>query len=264
MIWVAILLLVGVVMTPLLLALRRPAAAQGRREADLALYRGQAEELDRERESGRLSEAAHRAAMLEVQRRLLTAPEDRAAGASVRSLGLVGALVFLIPAAAIGFYLWRGSPQLPAATLEVRQEIQNRDQGLIDTLRARLETLDPASDSARQGFVLLGEVERNRGRVREAAEALERALAVRFDADVAADIAELRLELNAPDAALPLIARALAEKPGDPRIRFLAGLAETLAGRHANARRVWQALLADTPRDAPWRGMLEMRLQELP
>jgi cytochrome c-type biogenesis protein CcmH len=263
-IWVAILLVVALAMTPLLLALRRPAAARGRRDADLALYRAQADELDREREAGRLSEAAHKAAMLEVQRRLLAAPEDVAARGSVRSLGLVGALVFLIPAAAVGFYLWRGSPQLPAATLEVRQQIQERDQGLIDTLRARIETLDPTSDTARQGFLLLGEVERNRGRVREAAEAFERALAVRFDADVAADVAELRLELNAPDAALPLIVRALAEKPGDPRIRFLAGLAETQAGRHANARRVWQALLADTPRDAPWRGMLELRLQELP
>jgi cytochrome c-type biogenesis protein CcmH len=263
-IWVAILLVVAVAMTPLLLALRRPAAARGRRDADLALYRAHADELDSEREAGRLSEAAHRAAMLEVQRRLLAAPEDVSARASVRSLGTIGALVFLIPAAAIGFYLWRGSPQVPAATLEVRQEIQQRDQGLIDTLRARLETLDPASDTARQGWMLLGEVERNRGRVREAAEAFERSLAIRFDPDVAADIAELRLELNAPDAALPLIARALAEKPGDPRIRFLAGLAETLAGRHANARRVWQALLADTPRDAPWRNMLEMRLQDLP
>ncbi len=58
--------------------------------------------------------------------------------------------------------------------------------------------------------------------------------------------------------------RALAEAPGDPRLRFLAGLLAAEAGRPAEARALWQALLADTPADAPWRGMLERAAQRLP
>ena len=72
--WALIALLILAVLVPLLLAVLRPARARGRREADLALYRAQMAELERERASGRLDEAAHRAAMLEVQRRLLAAP----------------------------------------------------------------------------------------------------------------------------------------------------------------------------------------------
>jgi len=73
-------LLVGAValaaMLPLVVVVLRPARARGRAEADLALYRAQLAELDREREAGRLDAAAHAAATLEVQRRILAAPKE--------------------------------------------------------------------------------------------------------------------------------------------------------------------------------------------
>jgi len=55
-----------------------------------------------------------------------------------------------------------------------------------------------------------------------------------------------------------------AEAPADPRLRFLAGMVAAEAGRPEEARTVWQALLVDTPPDAPWRAMLESRLSALP
>ena len=48
MIWIAILLLALAAMVPLVATLFRPVVARGRREADLALYRAQLAELDRE------------------------------------------------------------------------------------------------------------------------------------------------------------------------------------------------------------------------
>jgi cytochrome c-type biogenesis protein CcmH len=56
----------------------------------------------------------------------------------------------------------------------------------------------------------------------------------------------------------------LAAEPDDPRLRFLAGLVEAESGRPANARALWQALLNESPPDAPWRGLLERRLTGLP
>ena len=127
-----------------------------------------------------------------------------------------------------------------------------------------VEALDPRSEQARQGWILLGNAERGRGRPQAALEAWHRAVAVRFDAALAGDIAELEIERGAPAEATPWITRALVETPNDPRLRFLAGLLEAEACRSANARAVWQALLVDTPPDAPWRGMLERRLSALP
>ena len=60
------------------------------------------------------------------------------------------------------------------------------------------------------------------------------------------------------------LAMALPAAPAWPTLRFLAGLVEAESGRPANARALWQALLTDTPADAPWRAMLERRLNALP
>jgi cytochrome c-type biogenesis protein CcmH len=112
--------------------------------------------------------------------------------------------------------------------------------------------------------MLLGNAERNRGRLEEAATAWARALGIRFDPQLAGDMAELYIETQNHTAAAALLARALATSPADPRLRFLTGLAEARAGRPANARNVWQALLADAPRDALWRAVVERQLQSLP
>lgn len=264
MIW----LLVGVValaaMTPLAIAVLRPARARGRAEADLALYRAQLAELDRERDAGRLDATAHAAATLEVQRRILSAPRDDAASAGRSSAAIIAAALFLVPAAAIGLYLVRGVPDMPSAPYDLRRQQQEAEEGLLNALRQRIAQVDPNSEPARQGFLLLGNAERNRGRNAAAAEAWARALAIRFDPQLAGDLAELQIEENNLAEAASLLARALGNAPGDPRLRFLTGLAEARAGRPANARSVWTALLADAPRDAPWRSVVERQLQALP
>ena len=84
MIWIALLLLALAAMVPLVAMLFRPVVTRGRREADLALYRAQLAELDREAAAGRLEGDALRAAQVEVQRRLLQAPAEAAPAARGR------------------------------------------------------------------------------------------------------------------------------------------------------------------------------------
>ncbi|MBR0649262.1 c-type cytochrome biogenesis protein CcmI [Roseomonas terrae] len=264
-IWILLALVALAALLPLALALWRPRAARGRREADMALYRAQLTELDREREAGRLDEAGHRAARLEVQRRLIAAADQSEALATTARGG--GAVLLLVPmmiAAGLGLYLLRGTPGMPSATYAERAAVMARDEQILAMLRARLEALDPQSPQARQGWILLGNAERGRGRSEAAIAAWRRAIEAHFDASLAAEIAELEIERGAPAEATPWIARALTEVPNDPRLRFLAGLVEVESGRPANARALWQALLTDTPADAPWRGMLERRLNALP
>ena len=57
---------------------------------------------------------------------------------------------------------------------------------------------------------------------------------------------------------------ALALQPGDPRLTFLAGVAEFRRDRPEAARALWQELLRAAPSDAPWRGIVEEHLRALP
>jgi cytochrome c-type biogenesis protein CcmH len=270
MIWLLIAGLSLLALAPLGWSLWRPAALRGRRDADLALYQAQRAELDREREAGRLDEAGHRAGLLEVQRRLLSAPEDAApppAASNTRRL----ALLAMAPALALSIYAARGTPEMPSMTYAERQAAvtrgmaaQGQEEALLARLREALAAQDPASDRARQGYIMLGNAERTRGRPAEAATAFATALAARFEADLAAQLAQVLLESDQTEAATRLLAEARPQAPEHIGLRFLSGLAAERAGNTAEARATWQALIAEAPAEAPWRAMVSRRLEALP
>jgi len=263
--WLALAGVALAVLAPLAYSLIRPPRLRGRGEADLALYRAQLVELEAQRAEGRLDEPAHRAATLEVQRRVLSAPKPEAAAPPRRvTAAIVLATVVLVPGAAIPLYLWRGVPEMPSATGDERRAALAQDDALIDQLRERLARADPTTEMGRQGWIMLGNAERNRGRWAEAAAAWERAISGRFDPTLAAELAEVFIELRETDKARDLLTRGLAQQPANPQLRFLTGLAEARDGRAENARSTWRALLADAPRDAPWREVVEARLRQLP
>jgi cytochrome c-type biogenesis protein CcmH len=234
MIWVALLLLAAAAVAPLCLALRQQTAARGRREAALALHRAQLAELDRDLSEGRIAAPEHEIARLEIQRRLLAADgaADRQATRSGRA-PILAAMV-IVPAAALGLYLLGGTPDMPAAPLAARiaaaRARAEQAQTLITELRARLAKMDPHSDTARQGFVLLGGAEAGRGNLPAAVEAWRTALGTKFDPTLAAETAEALSEING--------------RP-DPE-----------------ATELFRRALASAPPDAPWRPMAERRLRE--
>jgi cytochrome c-type biogenesis protein CcmH len=241
---VSAILLVLVCLAPLALGLWRGRVGRDRREAALALHRAQLAELDRDLADGRLAPSEHAAAQLEVQRRLLAAAElapqavEVAPRAGRRALAL--AVPFVVPILAAALYLIHGQPGMPAMPLAMRikaeQAARTADAAklemLIATLRRQLPTLDPHSEKARQGYVLLGNVEESRGNLDAAAEAWRKALDIRFDPGLAAMAAEARTLVDGgmvdADSA-HLFARALAEGPKDApwRETALQRLAQT-------------------------------------
>ncbi len=262
--WPLLGLLAVAAILPLAASLFRPPAVRGRREADLALYRAQMAELDREREAGRLDEAAHRAAVLEVQRRLLAAPAEPGTrtgrGAKLALWATVGA----VPLLALALY-WPGAlPDMPSAPYSLRQQVASRDEEMLELLRSRLATLDPASPQAQEGYRLLGNAERSRGALGPATEAFRRALAARFDPELVSQLAQILIEDDKLDEARRVLAAALPRAPQHVGLRFLSGLVEARAGHPERARELWQALVAEAPPEAPWRAMVERRMQELP
>lgn len=216
------ILLALVAMLPLVLALRRDRAARDPREAALSLHKAQLLELDRDLADGRLAASEHEAARLEVQRRLLAAadmaPLPLRAGRRVVAL----ATLFAVPAFAAGLYAIRGQPTMPAMPLSARKAANDqqatRAETLITALRQRLTTMDQGSDTARQGYILLGNAEEERGDLSAAADAWRHAVGIRFDPTLAAMAAEARTlvdggTVNADSA--DLFARALAQGAKD-------------------------------------------------
>lgn len=255
-------------------ALRRPRAPAPRAEHDAALYRAQLAELDRDRAEGRLSDAEHRDAVLEVQRRLLAAvpaaadpepavPPPRAAR------WLIGGIAALLPALALALYLPRGMPGMPAFPHAEVQAVRAAERAETDALlarvRARIATLPPGSEDARRGWTLVATVERRRGNVAQAVEAARRALAIRFDPALAVDLAEM-LAIAAEGRVTPeargLLERARAAAPDDLRARYYLALADLQAGDAAAALAGFRAVAQAGPRDAPWRALLEARIAE--
>lgn len=264
MIWALMALLALAALAPAGWALWRPGAARGRREADLALYRSQLAELEAEQAAGRLDPAAFEAARLEVQRRLLAAaPEAATAPLPSRVSPRLLAPLLAVPVAALGLYLARGTPDMPSAPWAERRVVMQRDDALLAQLRASMARLPPGSEQLRQGWLLLGNAERSRGQLDAATEAYAKALEIRFEADAAAQLAQVLLEADRAEEAAGLLARALPQAPQHIGLRFLSGLAELRAGRQANARVIWRSLLADAPEDAPWRLMVQRRLDDL-
>ncbi len=232
MTYVPMLLLALACLAPAAFLVWRPGRARGRRETALALHRAQLSDLERDLAEGRLAPAEHAAATLEVQRRMLRAAEgaepEGAGGGSTALAATLG----LAPAAALLLYLVGGQPGLPsvphAEMVAAQQEEAARASALAGQLRDRLKGLDPRSEMARKGYVMLGELEVDRGDLAAAAAAWMTALDAGFDPTLAARTAD------ALSAA---------------------------AGRVTpQAAALFRRALAEAPQDAPWRGYAEQRL----
>jgi cytochrome c-type biogenesis protein CcmH len=227
-IWLAIVLLAAITLAPLALSLRRTAAARGRQEAAVALHRAQLAELDRDLADGRIAAAEHANAVLEVLRRLLVAAGGAETASRSSSRGPVLFALVMVPLGGLVLYLMGGSPELPAVPLADRiaaaREREAREAALIGQLRQRLSQIDPHSEQARQGYILLGNAEASRGRLQEAADAWRTALAARFDPTIAAEAAEALTEAHGrvDDEAASLFRRAIAESPADAPWRPMA------------------------------------------
>src|SRR5436190_24120231 len=85
--------------------------------SDLAVYRDQLEEIERDRAAGLIGEREAEAARVEVSRRLIGAADAQgpspSAGAPSRRRAAALAALIALPLGAAGLYLHLGSPDLP-------------------------------------------------------------------------------------------------------------------------------------------------------
>ncbi len=226
---------VGVLLIPLL---RSRTASTGRLEGELAIYRDQLAEIERERAAGTLPESEAAAACIEVERRILAAgdqpPPPARADVTLHKV-LPPVLALAIPLLALGLYLQTGRPGLPAAPFAAGQpppasaDEPFSVEKLLAAARARLAAQpdDPEALSA------LGEA--------------------------------LTLEANGTvtQPAVESFNKALAAQPDDPRALYYLGLHEAQSGDSRAALARSPALLAKSPPDAPFLPMLRAEIERV-
>ncbi|MEO1194751.1 MAG: c-type cytochrome biogenesis protein CcmI [Pseudomonadota bacterium] len=265
-------------------------------ESDVLLYKAQLAEIDRDVARGVLAEAEAEATRIEVKRRLLAA--DKAArDARVPRNGprVVPGLVLIaaVLGGAFGLYATLGAPgygDLPLAAriaasdaARATRPSQAEAEAAADLPQPDMSDLDPEFADLMQrlrgalaerpndieGFTLLAQNEARLGRIAQARAAQERVVALKRREASAEDWAELT-ELSvvaaggyvSPEAEAAADA-ALVLDPALGRARYYKGLAEVQGGRPDLAFRRWDALLADSPADAPWVPLLRRELPAL-
>lgn len=261
------------------------------RDADLAVYRDQLAEIDRDLARGVLAGDEGQRLRAEAARRLLEADRARGASAGAGRLSRWPVLVILVLGALGSLALYRdlgapGYPDLPldrriAASEELRQTRPSQAQAvaaapapapvqadadflaLMDKLRAAMQ--DRPDDAA--GLELLARNEAALGNYAAAETAQRSLIRVRGEATTSADHATLAeiMILQAggyvsPEAEAELV-EALKRDPTNGAARFYSGVMFAQIGRPDQTFRLWRPLLEDGPQDAPY---LEVVRAEIP
>lgn len=222
-----------------------------------AIYRDQLRELESEIERGLVSPSDAEAARVEISRRLLHASRDDVHSGSGKGWTRAAAgLIVAAPVAAVGIYVFLGSPSLPDRPLAAR-EAAPTEQADFPTLIARVEAhLEENPDDGR-GWEVVAPAYLRMQRFGDAAEAFANAsrllgaTAVRETNYGEALVWQNRGLVD--EEARAAFQRAIALDSGQVRARFYLARALEQEGAIDEAIAAWRDLLADAPAGgAPW------------
>lgn len=253
-------------------------------QRDLAVYRDQLTEIDRDIERGVLTGEQADAARTEVQRRILATDQrmtkrHKSGEAAARVSRLRPAIIvftLLLFVGGIGLYLDLGRPDLrdrPIASrtdeiIAARQASQSdasRNNALNRAVQDLSNRLLENPDDLK-GWELLGASLMALGRAEEAQTAfLEAVKQSGRDGDYLAMYAESVIRAN--NGQVNTIARGALEEAArsgssDPRIQYFLGLADAQNGNVAAAIDRWIALVNGAPADAGWLPLVIGRIEE--
>lgn len=161
----------------------------------------------------------------------------------------------------IAGYAAQSHPWLPGSPTAAREKIGGDAEGIA----ARQKISDQGPDADKR-MIIADAMARN-GRYADAATIL-RGVTTDHPKDSTAWLALANTLVSHADgrlspAAVFAFRRAEEAQPENPGPPFFLGMALAQSGRLKEARAVWADLLARSPADAPWRGDLIARLQEL-
>ncbi len=251
--------------------LRSPSDAKADAAASEAgFYKAQLEEIRRDVERGLLPQGEAEGARAEAARRLIAAaplpapapqpatPRNRLAAAALIAVGL--------PAIAFPLYAFLGRPRLPDEPLASRMTAP-QTSGEFEAAVAAVEARLIAKPDDGKGWAVIAPVYMRLERYADAAHAYAEALRLVGEDPLRRTAYGEALVAAAggvvTDEARQAFDRGLAEQPGQPQARFYLALGAEQDGKKAEAIRAYEQLIAGSPPDAPWRGVVSARLAAL-
>ncbi|WP_288430734.1 c-type cytochrome biogenesis protein CcmI [uncultured Agrobacterium sp.] len=267
MFWILVAILtavVAIVLTYPLMRSRQTAIAD--REGEVAVYRDQLAELQRERATGLIGETEAEYARAEIGRRLLAAAsgkvDDTPALTPRRHNAIATFVTVLLPLTGLCFYLYMGSPNRPDMPLEARLENPGNDMNLL-IARAERHLAQNPEDGA--GWDVLAPIYFKTQRMGDAEMAYRNA--IRILGENPERLTGLGETLVAANQGIVIEdARSAFEdaeklRPGNPRAQFYLALSLEQAGRMPEAREAFSSILKASPAGAPWIPLVQAHLQ---
>lgn len=222
-------------------------------EEDVAFFKAQDAEIDRQLAAGMMDEADARNAKAEAARRLLAltrqaAPVEQADARRVRMARI--AVAIALPALTLPIYFKLGAPDLPAQPYASRTDL-NRGQADLARMIERLEAHLASSPDDAKAHELAFPVFMRIGRYDSALASAQRLIelqgpsAERFTSLAEAAMFAAQGEVTAEVRAA--LDKALELDPKLPRARFYDGVAAMQDGQRDKALSILKALEADLP-----------------
>jgi cytochrome c-type biogenesis protein CcmH len=231
--------------------------------SDIAVYRDQLDEIDRDQAASRIGNVEAEAARVEVSRRLIAAAETAKARSVAPAAGPAGwyrratlaAGIVLLPAGAGAVYLSLGSPGLVSVSMNAATGGQPLPAGIEHTV-AEVETYMESNPRNGRGWELLAPVYLRLGRFDDAVRARRNALEI-FGPDAAhlGDLGEAMVMASGgvvTAEAKSLFERANAADPEDVMAQYYLGLSAKQDGRRDEAEKRWRALVSRAGEGAEW------------
>jgi cytochrome c-type biogenesis protein CcmH len=245
--------------------------------SNVAVYREQLAELERDRLQDVLTEHEYTRSRDELSRRLLEdahvdtpagsvsmAPDPAATSAAVSSprtrRWLAIGLAFYLPLAGLGLYGWLGQPlALDPVALSQGEPDHAVDPSKLADMVAKLEQRLKEEPQQVEGWIMLARVQRARERFEDSAQAYARALGLSASDDVAIERAEVLARGRGSFEGEPwqIILGVLKADPEHEGARLLAGSAAFSEGRYAVALSHWKRVQSRMAADAPDKAELD-------
>jgi cytochrome c-type biogenesis protein CcmH len=255
--WILVAVLTAVVAAILLYPLLRGAkAAENIRAGEVAVYRDQLRELDRDLAGGLITAGEADYARAEIGRRLIAASADQPVQApkQARHHRFSEAFVLLVlPVLGLCLYLTTGRPDLPSQPLQARLENPGNDMAVL-IVKAERHLAEKPDDG--KGWDVLAPIYFRTMRVDDAQAAYRNAIRLLGPSPARLDgLAETLTAVSdgvVTEDARQVLEQSLTLEPDNPRARFYIALSMEQAGRPDEARQAFEALAKQSPADAPW------------
>jgi cytochrome c-type biogenesis protein CcmH len=239
-----IALCVAAVFLWVLLRERKPLTQASQATANAKVYRDQILDLDREHDSGHISDEEWQQSRDELSMRLLedtSAADDPIAKTEKPAVWTAVVLAVALPISAMGFYMWVGEPEaLNPMALKSPDQVDQKDlaklaETLADKLQSQPENL--------QGWVMLGRTYRTLENFDASIKAYDAALKLSADDDLQLERIEvmaMQRQGNFDGEPWRVIREILQKDPQHYGALLTAGSASYAEGKYSDALKYWE------------------------